>query len=381
MNEKMTVWGHIKSVFTERKRFDASYLIALTASILLALIVGAVIMLIVGFNPIECYAEMVKGAFGKDRDVANTLAKTVTLCITGLAMAVAAKAGMFNVGGEGQLFIGGIISAVVGVGCAGLHPVVAICIAALSAAAAGALLALFPAVLKVKLGISEVIVTILLNTATIYLCSYLASGPWQASEGMVAVGTEKLAQGIKFAPLVRGSNLTMSIFMAAVMTFVIWYFMTKTTGGYEFKMTGLNTEYSKYTGIKNNRIAISSMLISGAMCGMVGMFEVFASGRFTEGISNEFYFDGMLVAMIMRYNPVGIVFMSLFFAMMKIGAAKMELVVGMSSELIMVVQSIIIFFMAAENGITSQIRHRREVSKLNKLRKEIKAKKAEQGGM
>ena len=360
--------AYVKRIFTERKRFDTSYLIALGTSIILALGVGALVMLAVGYNPIECYKEMIVGAFGKQRYFANTLAKSATLCITGIAMTIAAKAGMFNVGGEGQLFIGAIVSAIVGVGCANLPPFLAIIIALASAAAAGALLALFPAVLKIKLGISEVIVTILLNSAAIFFCSYLASGPFQSSEGTVAVGTEKLPQALKFAPLVRSSNLTGSIFIVAALTALTWYFLTKTSGGYEYKMTGLNNEFSRYSGLKNNRIALISMLISGAMCGLCGMFEVYVQGRFIPTISNEFYFDGMLVAMIMRYNPIGIVFMSLFFGMMKIGALQMELKTGISSELILVVQSIIIFFMAAENGITGRLMNMRRIREMKRSR-------------
>ena len=115
MQNKNTVWGVIKSVFKDRLKFDASYLIALFASIILALLVGAGIMAIVGYNPIECYEQLVTGAFGSPRAVGDTIAKSATLCITGLAMAIAAKAGMFNVGGEGQLFMGAIVSAIVGV--------------------------------------------------------------------------------------------------------------------------------------------------------------------------------------------------------------------------------------------------------------------------
>ena len=361
-----TIGTIIKNVFRRRRKLDASYLIALGASILLALIVGAAVMLAVGYNPIECYKEMIMGAFGKPRYVADTIAKSATLCVTGLAMAIAAQAGMFNVGGAGQLFIGAIVSAIVGVGCAGLPPVLAIAAALLSAALAGALLALFPAVLKVKLGVSEVIVTILLNTATIFFCSYLASGPFKAAEGTIAVGTNKVSAEFLFGKLVKSSNLTSSIFIVAVLTLFTWYFMTKTAGGYEYKMTGQNSEFSRYSGLKNGRIAIISMMLSGAMCGLVGMFEVYVQGRFVPTISNEFYFDGMLVAMIMRYNPIGIVFMSLFFGMMKIGALQMELQTGISSELILVIQSIIIFFMAAENGITENIKKRITVRRMQR---------------
>ena len=126
------------------------------------------------------------------------------------------------------------------------------------------------------------------------------------------------------------------------------------------KLTGQNERFARYCGIKSDRLAICSMVASGAICGLVGMFEVFGlHTRFIESVSNEFYYDGMLVAMIARYNPAGIIFMSVFFGAMKIGGANMELVANIPSSLVIIIQSIIIFFMAAEEGIVSSIQARR----------------------
>ena len=122
------------------------------------------------------------------------------------------------------------------------------------------------------------------------------------------------------------------------------------------RLTGQNSRFARFIGIKTDKLAITSMIISGALCGIVGMFEVYGMhGRFIEEVSNEFYFDGMLVAMIMRYQPLGIVIMSLFFSALEVGSASMEMTAGVSSELISIIQSIIIFFMAAESGIRAII--------------------------
>ena len=362
--EKRSFGSFLKSIFTDRKRFNGSYLIALSSSILLALIVGAVIMLCIGKNPLVAYAEMVKGAFGKPRHFGDTLAKSAVLCITGLAMTIAAKAGVFNVGGEGQLFMGAICSAIVGVKLGALPAVIVLPVSFLAAALAGAAYAFPPAILKTKLGISEVITTILLNSAAIFFCSYLATGPFKGQG--VTEGTERLANGLKFPSLIKSSQLTGSIFAVAVIALLTWYFLSNTSGGYEYNMTGLNSEFARYSGLKDKRIAVVSMLLSGAMCGVCGMFLVYADVRFKTGLCSGLYFDGMLVAMIMRYNPIGIVFMSIFFGMMKIGATQMQTSTGISAELILVLQSIIIFFMAAENGITEWLTQRRKIRELRK---------------
>lgn len=334
----------------------SSYLIALGISVLGAFMVGAIIILATGNDPLKAYGALIKGAFGSTRALGNTAAKSVTLCLTGLAMAVAAQAGMFNVGGEGQLFLGAMAAAVTGVALRGLSAWIVIPAAFIMAIVTGGFYAFIPAVLKAKLKVNEVITTIMLNSAAILFCSYLANGPLKTDEPGIAAGTDALLAEYRFAKLVPLSNLTSSILIATALAFFIWFLMKKTVQGYEMRLTGQNSRFARFIGIKTDKLAITSMIISGALCGIVGMFEVYGMhGRFIEEVSNEFYFDGMLVAMIMRYQPLGIVIMSLFFSALEVGSASMEMTAGVSSELISIIQSIIIFFMAAESGIRAII--------------------------
>ena len=121
---------------------------------------------------------------------------------------------------------------------------------------------------------------------------------------------------------------------------------------YEMKLIGGNPRFAKYAGLKVDRTIINAMVISGAICGLVGMFEVYGlKGNYQDGISNEYYFDGLLVAMIMRYKPVGIIFMSFAFAFLKVGAMGMELNAGVPGELYRIIQSVVIFFLAAQSGV------------------------------
>lgn len=345
--------------FKRAPKLNGGYLLSLSLSILLALIVGALIMLASGHDPIEGYAAMVTGALADEQAIANTVAKAATLCLLGLATAIGSLAGIFNCGGEGQLYFGAIAAALVGVLLEGVSPVIAIPVALLSAMAAGAIWAFFPAWFKVKLNVNEVITTIMLNSVATYFCAYLSNGPFKTTERGIASGTPKLDKGFMFGKLVPLSNLTTSIFMSAAIALFIWYLMRKTTTGYEMKLSGENRRFAKYMGIHSERLMLLGMLISGAICGLVGMFEVYGlHKRFTDSISNGFFWDGMLVAMIMRYQPGGIIFMSFFFAILKIGGTGMEKI-GIPSETINIVQSVIIFFMAAEHGIFESFRARR----------------------
>ena len=363
---------------TDSLRNNKSYLTSLVLSIAAALLIGAVLMLVTGYNPVEGYAAMLKGVFGNSRVFGNTLAKMLTLCLTGLAMAVCSKAGMFNVGGEGQLFLGGLAATMTGVYLQGVSPLIAVPLAFLSAAVVGGFYAWIPAVLKVKLNVSEVITTIMLNSVAIYFCSYLtnSSGPLRTDDKGVLGGTEAVPDAFMFDQLIPRSNLSTAIIYSAAIAFICWYVMKKTSVGLEMKVTGENPRFAFFSGLKKDNIMIWAMIASGAICGLVGMFEVYGyQQRFLDSISNEFYYDGMLVAMIMNYSPLGIILMSFFFAVIDIGAGAMELSVGISGELSDIIFAIIIFLMAAEGGIRKYLNEKKIQKKAREeleLRKEAK---------
>ena len=351
----------IRELLTFRRalKINASYLISLGISVALALLVGAGIMLATGHDPIAGYGAMLSGALSSPRAIGDTLAKSATLCLTGLATAVAAQAGIFNVGGEGQLYLGAMASALLGSALTGMPAIVAVPLCLLAAMAAGGLWALIPAWFKVRLNVNEVITTIMLNSVAIYFCAFLSNGPLKTSERGIASGTAKIDADFAFARVINLSNLTTSIFLSLAIALFVWYLMRRTATGYEMKLTGENERFAYYMGIPTARLMLIGMVISGAICGLVGMFEVFGlHKRFIDSVSNEFYYDGMLVAMIMRYQPTGIVLMSFFFGILKIGGTGMEQM-GIPSQTILIVQSIIIFFMAAERGISESFRARR----------------------
>ena len=351
---------NIRSLLTFRRvpKFNGNYLLSLTVSIALALLVGALIMLVSGHNPIDGYGAMLSGAVGSRRAIGDTLAKSATLCLTGLATAVAAQAGIFNIGGEGQLYFGAMASALLGSALTGVSAWIAVPLCLLAAMVAGGIWALIPAWLKVRMNVNEVITTIMLNSVAIYFCAFLSNGPLKTMERGIASGTAKIDEHFVFARVINLSNLTTSIFLSLAAAILVWYLMKRTSTGYEMKLTGENERFAYYTGIPTAELMLLGMVISGAICGLVGMFEVFGlHQRFIDSVSNEFYYDGMLVAMIMRYNPTGIILMSFFFGILKIGGTGMEQV-GIPSQTILIVQSIIIFFMAAERGISESLRTR-----------------------
>ena len=355
-----------------KKKINWGYFGSLILSVVLALAVGAAIMAATGYDPLNAYHELFRGATGCDnlgqvftglftkRQFGNTVEYAMVLFLTGLACAVGARAGIFNVGGEGQLYLGAIVSAYIGVVLNGLSPWIVIPVAALGAMAAGALYAWIPGVLKVKKKVQDVITTIMMNSIAIYFCAFLSNGPWKTSQPNRVSGTDPLDNVYRFTQLIRGSNLTTAIFASAIIAFFIWYVMSRTATGFEMKLTGHNPRFAKYLGLSVDKLVIGSMVVSGAICGLVGMMEAYGvRGNYQDGISNEYYFDGLLVAMIMGYRPVGIIVMSFFFAFLKVGAAGMELNAGVPGELYRIIQSVVIFFMAAEGGVKALLKVRR----------------------
>ena len=355
-----------------KKKINWGYFGSLILSVVLALAVGAAIMAATVYDPLNAYHELFRGATGCDnlgqvftglftkRQFGNTVEYAMVLFLTGLACAVGARAGIFNVGGEGQLYLGAIVSAYIGVVLNGLSPWIVIPVAALGAMAAGALYAWIPGVLKVKKKVNEVITTIMMNSIAIYFCAFLSNGPWKTSQPNRVSGTDPLDNVYRFTQLIRGSNLTTAIFASAIIAFFIWYVMSRTATGFEMKLTGHNPRFAKYLGFSVDKLVIGSMVVSGAICGLVGMMEAYGvRGNYQDGISNEYYFDGLLVAMIMGYRPVGIIVMSFFFAFLKVGAAGMELNAGVPGELYRIIQSVVIFFMAAEGGVKALLKVRR----------------------
>ena len=195
---------------------------------------------------------------------------------------------------------------------------------------------------------------------------------------MVAA-TEQLNAQYWFSGVIKRSSLTTAIFAAAVIAFIVWYVMEKTSAGYEMKITGQNPRFARFSGLKTDSIIIICMLISGAMCGLVGMFRVYGVEHlYRDSVSRDYYFEALMVAMIAQYRPVTVIFLSLFFAVLKIGAQGMELI-GVPSQIYLIIQTVVIFFMAAESGITESMRQKKR-RRIARRAAEERLKGAEKNG-
>ncbi len=341
------------------KRLNLNYLLSLVLSIAAAFIIGAIILALTGFDPLRAYAAMFSGAFDSARHVGDFMEYAMVLCICGLACVLGARVGIFNVGGEGQLLLGAIVACQIGIWLDGSPKFAVIILASLGAMLTGAFYAFIPGVLKVKVKVNEVITTIMLNTIAAFLCQFLAKGPWKNANRNMVAATEQLNAQYWFGSVIKRSNLSTAIFAAAVIAFLLWYVMERTSKGYEMRITGQNPRFAFFSGISTDRLIIICMSVSGALCGLVGMFRVYGVEHlYRSSVSNDYYFEALMVAMIARYNPVTVILLSIFFAVLKIGAQGMELI-GIPSQLYLIIQTVIIFCMAAESGISAELSERR----------------------
>lgn len=340
-------------------RINYSYIAALSVSIIAALLIGAVVLLISGYDPLAAYSAMLSGAFSNARHIGDVLEYAMVLCLCGVACDIGSRVGIFNVGGEGQLLLGAIVAAQIGVVLNRLSPWIVIPVAALGAAVTGGIYALIPGWLKVRHRVNEVITTIMLNNIAEFVCEFLAKGPWKNPDNNIVAGTGNLPQTYWFTKLATGSNLTTVFFVATGMTILTWYIMQRTSTGYEMRLTGDNPRFARFTGIKTDKVVLIAMIVSGMMCGLVGMFRVYGAEHiYKASISNDYYFEGLMVAMIAKYQVLPTAVISVLFAILKIGAQGMETAAGVPNQIYLIIQTVVIFCMAAESGIVSDIKRR-----------------------
>ena len=272
-------------------------------SIILALLIGAIILWISGANPFTAYAALFNGALGSPEAIGRTLEKSTPLIVFGLAVAFSFKAGLFNIGGQGQLLVGAIVAAYVGFAIEGLPLIIHLPLALLAGSLAGALWAAIAGALKAYTGAHEVITTIMLNFIAINITDYLADGPWK-DEGIVT----RTPAVLETALIPKAGPYPFGFLLAVLMAILTWYLLYRTTFGYAIRTTGLNSNAALYAGIKVTTVIVLVMAFSGFLAGMGGAVETLGVvGRYQPGFNVGLGFDGITIALLAKTNPLGVI--------------------------------------------------------------------------
>lgn len=314
----------------------------------LALLFGLFIVILIGGDPIAAYSNFLFGSFSNSVNFGNLLAKSTPLIITGLGVVVAFRAGLFNIGGEGQMYFGAFFGALVGFTLTGLPGPILILAIIVVAAIAGGLLSALAGWLKAYYQVDEVVTTLLLNYVAILFTEYLVLNPFQdPTAGGPA--TVLIAPQAWLPVIVPQSTATVGLLIGLVLVVLTWFLLFRTVWGSQVRAVGTNRRFAETMGINVKRTILQAMFVSGALAGIGGAIEVMGvEHRFYQGFSPGFGFLGLTVALLAKLNPWGTLVMALFYAELLNGAAVMQINTSVPYPLVNLLAGIVVLIMTAQ---------------------------------
>lgn len=334
-------------------------------SIVLALGVGAILILVSSLAtgggkldpglPITAYAALISGAFGSEKGIVSTLVAATPLVFTGLAVGVGFKAGLFNIGGAGQVLVGGFAAALVGAAVGGQPAPVAVAIALLAGAVAGAAYGFIPGVLKAFTGAHEVVSTIMLNSLASFAIVGLVNDIFKI-EGPTFARTADVGNAL--LPVFIGRNGHIGILLALAVVPIVYFLLWRTTLGFEIRTVGANPSAARYAGMSPRRLIVITMSLCGLFAGLGGSMEILSLGYYPAVFGTAIGFAGITVALLGRAHPVGILLGAILLGAMRAGAPSMQIEAKVPVELIDVIQGLILLFLAAEVMVRRSFRVR-----------------------
>jgi len=325
-------------------------------AVIAAFIIGGILILIIGDNPIVAYKLLLGSALSWPDGIGYTLFYATPLIFTGLAVLVALRCGLLNIGAEGQLYVAAFATAWVGITFAHISAWLLLPLCFLAALVAGGTWGAIPGVLKARFGSHEVINTIMLNFVAVALVSYFTQYHYKTPGDPIMESSEigggaHIARLGKFLPgFPERIPLNLAFILALVCCVLVYLFLWRTKWGYELRATGSNPTAAEYGGISIRKQIIIAMTISGSLAGMVGINEVLGYRyRYYDGFSASYGFTGIAVALLGRNHPVGVLLSAILFGMLIRGGIFVDAFTNnVTKDLVDVLQGIVILFVAAE---------------------------------
>lgn len=324
-------------------------------AILTAVILGGIIIAVVRGNPFLAYYGLIDGSFGSAKALSETAVWATPYIFGGLAVALAFKGGLFNIGAEGQLALGATFSALIGYALPlwlgfDIPAIIHLPLAVMVGMAAGMIWAGIVGFLKAYTGGHEVINSIMMNYIALNTISFLLNGPMKdPSPTNVIARTPLIAEGARMPAIFDGLRIHWGFVLALVGAYLVWWMLNKTTLGFEIRTVGANPDAAKYAGINVKRTIILTMALSGMLAGLAGAIEVTGLNyRHELGFSIGYGFDAIAIALLGKSHPLGVVLASILFAAMRNGATRMQFLTQMPVDLISMLQALILLFVAAD---------------------------------
>ncbi|ABM81240.1 ABC transporter permease [Hyperthermus butylicus] len=343
-------------------------------SLVIGLLVGAIVVYVSGYDPVEAYRSLFEMSFLDIYGLSTSLSAAAPIMLTGITFAVGVRAGLFNIGAEGQLYIGALGAVLVAWIARNWVPALDSPLGTVAAYALGVILAvglaLIAALLKVKRGVHEVVSTIMLNWIAFWVVEYfrvyIVYNPEDPSK------TVSVPEQARLPLLMAHSELSLAIIVSIAFTLLTYFLLWHTVEGYELRAAGLNPLAARYAGIKPEKAVILSFLIGGIAAGLAGAGEVLGKPpnySITTGLSNLYGlgFDGITVALIGANHPIGIIFAAFFVGGLKAGARYMQIFAGIPLEMVRIVEGVIIIALAIPgvfHMLSEYLRRRKELREL-----------------
>ena len=351
--------------FRVEKRTNTHKLLVYTmpaASVALALGIGAVLLVLSHANPIEGYSAFFLGAFGSVYGGSEILVCAIPLTLCGLAVMLPLQARLWNIGAEGQLYMGALGATIIGLYLPPTTPAwIFLGLSIITAFLMGAIWGLIPGLLKAKIGVNEVISTLMLNYVTLDLVDYLVHGPLRDPHVFGFPLTPMIAEAARFTRYFH-SRLHSGIFIALAAVIIIYFLVRKTLLGYELRFVGANPKAAITGGIDQMKVIVIAMLIAGGLAGLAGMGEIDGvQFRLRLGLSPGYGYTAIPVALVGQANPIGILGAALLFGTIYVGGAAMQQAIGIPVAIVQVIQALIILFLIAGNFLVRyRIRTKRQ---------------------
>ncbi len=359
-----------KSGFKQRWRSIFETMLTPFLAVFTALVLGALIILAAGGDPIAAYRGLYEGAFGSKDALSETTVWATPYIFAGLAVALAFKGGLFNIGAEGQLALGAVASAWVGYGLIErgieLPALIHLPLTIGAGMLAGAIWGAIPGWLKARTGGHEVINTIMMNYIALNVTSFLLNGPMKDPNPLnVVARTPKIAETARIPQVLPGLRFHWGFPLALLAAGGVWWFLQKTTWGFEIRTTGANPDAAQYAGISVTRIIVLAMTLSGVLAGLAGAIEVTGLNyRHELGFSVGYGFDAIAIALLGKTHPLGVILAALLWGAMRNGATRMQFLTQIPVDVISVIQALILLLVAADAIIRWLYRIRAKEEKL-----------------
>ncbi|WP_286934406.1 MULTISPECIES: ABC transporter permease [Aminobacterium] len=327
-------------------------------SFFLSLLIGAILITLYGANPIEAYAQMVSGALGDTDAILATLARAVPLVLSTMSISIAFYGGMWNIGAEGQLYLGAFTAALIGIELGALPGLLLIPLGLLAGVGAATFWAWMPAKLSLDRDLNIVVLTIMLNSIAILFTTFMATGPY-AGVRTSSGSTDKIAEAMRLTHFQLFGTLNTGAYIAIAAILIVTVLMIFSVWGYDWRCSRMNTRFARYGGIDVRKRQMSAMLLSGALAGLAGSLLVMGDHyRFLINISPGYTWTGMILAMMVTYSPVGGIIAALVYSVMSSGALQMEIITDIPQELVSVIVCCAVLFVTAGISIANRLANR-----------------------